>query len=340
MFEVLSERYSRTLRWVLRHEAATLLVAGITVVLAIYLYVGIPKGLFPAQDVGIIQGISEAPESISFEAMSRKQQQLAKVILQDPAVASLSSFIGVDGTNATLNSGRIQINLKPFAERHVDAETVIDRLHSKLDRVDGIHLYMQPVQDLTVDDRSSRNQFQYTLEDSDQAELDTWSAKMVDELRKQPELRDVATDQQPRGLAESLVVDRATASRMNITPDQIDATLYDAFGQRPISTLYAQFNQYHVILEASPEFQRNPRKLEDIYLQSSSSTAGATSSPASTSGRTASNSTTTSVTTLSASSTSGISGPQRSSLSGSVGASVLSSTTSGALASSSRVTGS
>jgi multidrug efflux pump len=259
MFESLIERYSRTLRWVLRHEVATLLVAGVTLVLAIYLYVVIPKGLFPIQDVGIIQGISQAAESISFQAMSLKQQELAKAILQDPAVASLSSFIGVDGTNATLNSGRIQINLKPFAERHVDAVTVIDRLHSKLDRVDGIHLYMQPVQDLTVDDRASRNQFQYTLEDADQAELDTWTAKMVDELKKQPALRDVATDQQPRGLAENLVIDRATASRMNITPDQIDSTLYDAFGQRQISTLNTQFNQYHVILEASPEFQRSPQ---------------------------------------------------------------------------------
>src|SRR5258707_2270398 len=183
MFEVLSERYSRTLRWVLRHEAATLLVAGITLVLAIFLFVVIPKGLFPTQDVGIIQCISQAPESISFEAMSRKQQELAKVILQDSAVASLSSFIGVDGTNATLNSGRIQINLKPFAERHVDAAMVIDRLHSKLDRVNGIHLYMRPVQDLTVDNRVSRNQFQYTLEDADQAELDTWTAKWLTSSR-------------------------------------------------------------------------------------------------------------------------------------------------------------
>jgi multidrug efflux pump len=334
MFEVLIERYSRTLRWVLRHEVATLLVAGVTLVLAIYLYVVIPKGLFPNQDVGIIQGISQAPESISFQAMSVKQQELAKAILQDPAVASLSSFIGVDGTNATLNSGRIQINLKPFAERHVDAATVIDRLHSKLDRVNGIHLYMQPVQDLTVDDRASRNQFQYTLEDADQAELDTWTAKMVNELRKQPELRDVATDQQPRGLAENLVIDRATASRMNITPDQIDSTLYDAFGQRQISTLYTQFNQYHVILEASPEFQKSPQKLQDIYLQNSSQQSSTAST--STSGRTAANSASTSVSTLSVSSVSGISGAQRSAASGSVGTSALSSNTSGGFASSSK----
>ena len=336
VFEALIAQYSRTLRWVLRHESSALLVAGATLVFAIHLYVVIPKGLFPIQDVGIIQGISEAPESISFQAMSGRQQELAKVILQDPAVASLSSFIGVDGTNATLNSGRLQINLKPFAERHADATTVIRRLQSEVAKVEGIHLYMQPVQDLTVDDRASRNQFQYTLEDADQAELNTWTERMVAELRKQPELRDVATDQQPRGLAENLVIDRATASRMNITPDAIDSTLYDAFGQRQISTLYTQFNQYHVILEASPDFQRNPQKLQDIYLQSSSSPTGASSSPASTSGRTSANSTTPSVNTFAVSSASGISGTQRTSLSGAVGASVLSPLGSGGLASSSR----
>jgi multidrug efflux pump len=336
MFETLIERYSRTLQWVLRHETPTLLVAAATLALAVYLYVVIPKGLFPIQDVGIIQGISQAPESISFQAMSLKQQELAKVILQDPAVASLSSFIGVDGTNATLNSGRIQINLKPFSERRIDATAIIDRLQLRLRRVEGIHLYMQPVQDLTVDDRASRNQFQYTLEDASQAELDGWTEKMVAALRQERELRDVATDQQPRGLAENLVIDRATASRMNITPDQIDSTLYDAFGQRQISTLYTQFNQYHVILEASPEFQRNPQTLEHIYLQTSSSQTNANSSSTSTSGRTSSNSTSTSLTTLAASSTSGISGAQRSTASNVAVTSVLSSNASGVAASSSR----
>ena len=340
MFETLIAQYSRTLQWILRHEVSTLLVAAATLMLAIYLFIVIPKGLFPIQDIGLIQGISQAPESISFHAMSLKQQELAKVILQDPAVASLSSFIGVDGTNATLNSGRIQINLKPFAERQIDATAVIDRLQSKLQKVQGIHLYLQPVQDLTVDDRASRNQFQYTLEDADQAELDTWTERMVAELRKQPELRDVATDQQPRGLAENLVIDRATASRMNITPDQIDSTLYDAFGQRQISTLYTQFNQYHVILEASPEFQRDPQKLQDIYLQSSSSQSSSSSGSTSTSGRSFSNSASTSVRTLAVSSTSGISGAQRSSLSGFAGTSVLSSNTSSMLASSSKPTSS
>jgi multidrug efflux pump len=340
MFETVIAQYSRTLRLVLRHQILTLLVAGATLVLAIYLYVVIPKGLFPTQDVGIVQGISQAPEAISFQAMALRQQELAKLILQDPAVASLSSFIGVDGTNTTLNSGRIQINLKPFAERHVDATTVIRRLQPELGKVEGIHLYLQPVQDLTIDDRAGRNQFQYTLEDADPAEFDTWTERVVAELRKQPELRDVTTDQQLQGLAENLVIDRATASRMNITPDQIDSTLYDAFGQRQISTLYTQFNQYHVVLEASPDFQRDPQKLEDIYLQSSTSSTGASSSPPSTSWQTSSNSTTTSVTTLAVSSTSGISGTQRSSLSGSAGASVLSSGSSGALGSSSRSTSS
>jgi multidrug efflux pump len=338
MFETLIAQYSRTLKWILRHEISTLLVAAATLALAIYLYVFIPKGLFPIQDVGIIQGISQAPESISFHAMSLKQQELAKVILQDPAIASLSSFIGVDGTNATLNSGRIQINLKPFGERRVDATAVIDRLQSKLQTVEGIHLYLQPVQDLTVDDRASRNQFQYTLEDADQTELDTWTERMIAELRKQPELRDVATDQQPRGQAENLVIDRATASRMNITPDQIDSTLYDAFGQRQISTLYTQFNQYHVILEASPDFQKNPQKLQDIYLQNSSSQSSSNSGSPSTSsaGRSFSNSASASVRTLAVSATSGISGAQRSSLSGFAGTSLLSSNTSGMLATSSK----
>ena len=337
MLEALIARYSRTLRWVLWHQTSTLLVAAATLVLAVFLYIVIPKGLFPTQDVGIIQGISQAPESISFQAMSLRQQELAKVILQDPAVASLSSFIGVDGTNATLNSGRIQINLRPFAERRIDAAAVINRLETKLQRVEGIRLYLQPVQDLTVDDRASRNQFQYTLEDSDQAELDTWTERMVGELRKQLELRDVATDQQPRGLAENLVIDRATASRMNITPDQIDSTLYDAFGQRQISTLYTQFNQYHVILEASPEFQRDPQKLQDIYLQNSSAQSSASSGSATASGRSFSNSVSTPVRTLAVSSTSGISGAQRSGLSGFAGTSVLSSNT---LATSSKSTSS
>jgi multidrug efflux pump len=333
MFERVIGGYGRTLQWVLRHELSTMLVAAATLVLAIYLYVVIPKGLFPVQDVGIIQGISQAPESISFDSMALKQQELGDVILKDPAVASLSSFIGVDGTNATLNSGRIQINLKPFSQRNISATEVIERLQTNLRKVAGIHLFMQPVQDLTVDDRASSSQYQYTLEDSDQSELDTWTAKMVAELRKHPELKDVSTDQQPHGLAEKFVFDRATASRMNISADQIDSTLYDAFGQRQISTLYTQSNQYHVILEVSPEFQSSPQSLDDIYLQSSSSNS--TSSASSTSGRTSSNSVATVVPTLNSSSTSGVGTARSSSLSSIGGTSSLSSIASSALSSSS-----
>ena len=260
--------YAKTLRWVLQHQTATLLVAVATLVLTVLLYIVIPKGFFPVQDTGIIQGISEASQTISFAAMAEKQQELARIILQDPAVESLSSFIGVDGTNTTLNSGRIQINLKPLEQRRISASDVIRRLQPNLANVDGITLYMQPVQDLTVEDRVSRTQFQYTLEDPDQNELNYWTNKLMARLKQMPELRDLATDQQTSGLAASLVVDRVTASRMGITPQAIDQTLYDAFGQRQVNTLYTQLNQYHVILETQPDFQNNPAKLQDIYVRS------------------------------------------------------------------------
>ena len=260
--------YGRTLQWVLKRQTATLLVAAGTLVLTVVLYIVIPKGFFPVQDTGIIQGISEAAQSASFPAMAEKQRQLAHVILQDPAVESLSSFIGVDGTNTTLNSGRIQINLKPLEERGIDASEVIRRLQPKLEKIDGITLYMQPVQDLTVEDRVSRTQFQYTLEDPDQRELNHWTAMLMNKLQTVPELRDLATDQQTSGLAASLTIDRVTASRMGITPQAIDQTLYDAFGQRQVSTLYTQLNQYHIILETQPDFQKDPAKLQDIYVRS------------------------------------------------------------------------
>ena len=260
--------YGRTLQWVLKRQTATLLVAAGTLILTIVLYIIIPKGFFPVQDTGIIQGISEAGQSISFPAMAEKQQQLAHLILQDPAVESLSSFIGVDGTNTTLNSGRIQINLKPLEERKINASDVIRRLQPNLEKVDGITLYMQPVQDLTVEDRVSRTQYQYTLEDPNQSELNLWTARLMAKLKAIPELRDLATDQQTSGLAASLTIDRVTASRMGITPQAIDQALYDAFGQRQVSTLYTQLNQYHIILETQPEFQRNPSKLQDIYVRS------------------------------------------------------------------------
>jgi len=260
--------YGRTLKWVLKHQTATLAVAVATLVLTILLYMIVPKGFFPVQDTGIIQGISEASQSISFPAMAQRQQQLVHGILQDPAVEGVSSFIGIDGTNTTLNSGRIQINLKPLNQRRINASDVIRRLQPQLEKVDGITLYMQPVQDLTVEDRVSRTQYQYTLEDPDLQELNFWTAKLMAKLSVIPELRDLATDQQTSGLAASLIVDRVTASRMGITPQTIDQTLYDAFGQRQISTMYTQLNQYHIILETQPDFQSSPAKLQDIYVRS------------------------------------------------------------------------
>jgi multidrug efflux pump len=277
-FENIIAFYGRTLQWVLKHQTATLVVAVGTLVLTIFLYIIVPKGFFPVQDTGIIQGISQAPQSISFPAMAERQQLLAKVILKDPAVENLSSFIGVDGTNTTLNSGRILIDLKPLEERKISASDVIRRLQPELEKVDGITLYMQPVQDLTVEDRVSRTQYQYTLEDPDANELNLWTARFVDRLKALPELRDVATDQQTQGLSATLVIDRVTASRMGITPQAIDETLYDAFGQRQVSTLYTQLNQYHVVLETMPDFQNNPAKLSDIYVRSALANVASTGS--------------------------------------------------------------
>jgi multidrug efflux pump len=265
--------YSRTLQWVLKRQRATLVVAVATLAATIFLYVIVPKGFFPVQDTGVIQGISEADESISFTAMAVRQQALARVILKDPAVESLSSFIGVDGINTTLNSGRILINLKPLEERKISASEVMRRLQPELAKVDGITLYMQPIQDLTVEDRVSQTQYQYTLEDANADELNQWTTRLLARLQTLPELRDVATDQQTHGLQARLVIDRVTASRLGITPQAIDNALYDAFGQRQISTLFTQLNQYHVILETLPDFQRNPSKLNNIYVLSTSGTA-------------------------------------------------------------------
>jgi multidrug efflux pump len=229
----------------------------------------IPKGFFPVQDTGVILGVSEAEQSASFPAMSERQQALAREILKDPAVESLSSFIGVDGTNPTLNNGRIQINLKPLADRDGSATDVIRRLQPRLARdVQGITLYMQPVQDLTVEDRVSRAQYQYSLEDPDAAELAQWVPRLVGKLSADPDLRDVASDQQNAGLSAHLVLDRTTASRLGITPQMLDDTLYDAFGQRQISTMFTQLNQYRVVLEAKPGFQQGPLSLNDVYLRS------------------------------------------------------------------------
>ena len=260
--------YGKTLRWVLGHQTATLVVTVATLILTILLYVVAPKGFFPVQDTGVILGISEAPEAVSFAAMSERQQALARVILKDQDVASLSSFIGVDGTNMTPNSGRIQINLKPRDERAADASAIIRRLQAALEQVDGITLYMQPVQDLTVEDRVSRTQYQYSMQDADGRELSEWVGRVYDRLKALPELRDVAMDQQSRGQQASLVIDRDVASRLGITPQLIDDTLYDAFGQRQVSTIFTQLNQYHVVLEVLPAFQENPDALKSIYVKS------------------------------------------------------------------------
>jgi len=266
VFDRVIQFYGRTLQWVMKHQRMTLLVAVSMLVLTVWLYIIVPKGFFPVQDTGVIQGISEAEQNISFSAMAEKQQALTRVILKDPAVESLSSFIGVDGINTTLNSGRILINLKPLGQRGINASEVMRRLQPELAKVEGITLYMQPVQDLTVEDRVSRTQFQYTLEDASAEELNTWTAKLMAKLQTLPQLRDLATDQQTRGSQVTLIIDRATASRLGITPQTIDNVLYDAFGQRQISTLFTQLNQYHVILETLPEFQKNPAKLNDIYV--------------------------------------------------------------------------
>jgi multidrug efflux pump len=282
MFTGMIDFYGRTLKVVLRYQTITLLVALATLILTVVLYIVIPKGFFPVQDTGVIQGISQASQSISYTEMATKQQELARIILQDPAVESLSSFIGADGLNTTMNSGRIAINLKPLDQRNLSASDVIRRLQTNLGQVAGIHLYMQPVQDITVDDRISRTQYQYTLEDPDINELNLWTDKFVTEMKKLPELEDVATDQQTGARAISLVIDRVTASRLGIAPTTIDNTLYDAYGQREINTLYTQLNQYHVILETAPEWAKNPANLGSLYIQASAS-SGASGAGAATS---------------------------------------------------------
>lgn len=262
--------YGRTLKWVLDHQTATLLVAVATLIATVLLYIVIPKGFFPVQDTGLIMGISDAPQWSSFSAMADKQQDLAQVILKDPAVASLSTFIGVDGTNTTLNSGRVLINLKPLGERGLSASEVIRRLQPEVAKLQGIALFMQPVQDLTVESRVSRTQFQYSLEDPNFDELNIWTPKLVQALSTLPELRDVSSDQQDKGLQAMVTIDRDTASRLGITPQLIDDTLYDAFGQRQVSTIFTQLNQYRVVEEVTPEYMLNPGKLKDIYVRSAS----------------------------------------------------------------------
>ncbi|HEY2092140.1 MAG TPA: efflux RND transporter permease subunit [Thermoanaerobaculia bacterium] len=275
LFERVIAFYGRTLQVVLRHQTTTLIITVGTLLLTIFLFIIVPKGFFPVQDTGVILGISEAPEDTSFRAMAERQLQLTEVVSKDPAVASVASFIGVDGTNMTSNVGRIQINLKPLEDRNANASDIIRRLQPKVANVAGITLYMQPVQDLSVENRVSRTQYQYTLEDANSTELAQWVPKVIAALEKIPELRDVASDQGSGSLEADLVVDRNTASRLGVTPQMIDDTLYDAFGQRQVSTIFTQLNQYHVVLEADPKLQISPDALEHIYVHAGAASASA-----------------------------------------------------------------
>ena len=273
-FDALIAQYGRLLTWVLDHQPLTLLVAVATLGLTVFLYIVIPKGFFPVQDTGLIQGISEAEPSVSFEAMAQRQQALAAAILKDPDVVSLSSFIGVDGTNSTLNTGRFLINLKPRDERRTAASDVIRRLERETQDVAGISLYMQPVQDLTIDATVSRSQYQFVIEDANPNDFATWVPKLLERLQQLPQLEDVSSNYAENGLSAYILIDRPTAARFGITPATVDNALYDSFGQRIVSTIFTQSNQYRVILEADPELQKSLSSLGQIYLPSSTATNG------------------------------------------------------------------
>uniref|UniRef100_UPI000F07F387 MdtB/MuxB family multidrug efflux RND transporter permease subunit n=1 Tax=Pseudomonas viridiflava TaxID=33069 RepID=UPI000F07F387 len=259
--------YGGGLRWVLKHQPLTLLVAIGTLGLTVLLYIIVPKGFFPVQDTGVIQGISEAPQSVSFKAMSERQQALADIILKDPSVVSLSSYIGVDGDNATLNSGRFLINLKPHGERDLTAAEIIQRIQPEVDKLSDIRLFMQPVQDLTIEDRVSRTQYQFSMSSPDAELLSEWSVRLADALAQRPELTDVASDLQDKGLQVYLVIDRDAASRVGVSVANITDALYDAFGQRQISTIYTQASQYRVVLQSASASELGPQALEQIHVK-------------------------------------------------------------------------
>ncbi len=271
-FEYVIAQYGKGVKWVLAHQTLTLLVTAGTFFFTIFLYIIVPKGFFPVQDTGVLVAITEADQSISFASMSTRQQQLARVILEDPDVVSVSSFIGIDGTNSTLNSGRIQITLKDRDERSDTAEDVIARLQGNVNQVTGIQTFLQASQDLTVEDRVSRAQYQYTVEDASATELTTATNRIVEKLKTLPQLTDVASDLQVNGLGTTVVIDRDTASRLGITPQNVDDVLDDAFGQRQVSTIFTQLNQYHVVMEVAPNFQRTTDALANLYVKSSNGT--------------------------------------------------------------------
>ena len=271
-FDRVIAEYGRLLNWVLDHQPLTLLVAVVTLVLTVFMYIAIPKGFFPVQDTGLIQGITEAPPSVSFAAMSERQQALAEAILKDPDVVSLSSFIGVDGTNVTLNSGRMLINLKDRSQRAATASDIIRRISGEISGVAGISLYMQPVQDLTIDATVSRGQYQFALQDANPDEFAVWMPRLLQRLQQIPQIEDVGTSYAENGLSAYVLIDRATAGRFGITPATVDNALYDSFGQRIVSTIFTQSNQYRVILEADPIFQQSLSSFNVIYLPSSTAT--------------------------------------------------------------------
>ena len=268
MFKAMLDFYDRTLQWVLQRQFATLMVAIATLVVTIGLYIYIPKGLLPLQDTGLIVGVTDAPQSISFKAMVERQRVVAEIVQKDPDVVSVASFVGAGTVNPTVNTGRLYLNLKPRDQRQATVSEIIARLRAATKDVPGISLLMQAVQDVQIDSRVSRTQYQYTLEDADEAELSQWSAQLLAKLRTLPELTDVATDQQANGLQLQVDVDRNTAARLNVLPQAIDDTLYDAFGQRQVTIMFTQLNQYRVILEVEPRFQLAPESLDKIYVKS------------------------------------------------------------------------
>ncbi len=267
-FQGMLHAYDRSLQWVLRHQRFTLILAAVLTAFNLLLYVMVPKGLLPEQDTGLVLGVTDASQAISYQAMSTLQRQVAEIVRQDPDVQSVASFVGAGTVNATVNSGRLYINLKPRSQRRASADQVISRLRAATAAVSGMSLFMQAAQDVQIDSRVSRTQYQYTLEDSDSADLADWSGRMLAKLREQPVLADVASDQQQDGLQVRVNVDRDQASRLNVLPQAIDDTLYDAFGQRQITTIFTQLNQYRVILEVDPQYQKSPRSLDKIYVKS------------------------------------------------------------------------
>jgi multidrug efflux pump subunit AcrB len=272
-FDAMLAWYTRGVRWVLAHQPLTLAVAIATLAATLVLYVVTPKGLLPQQDTGLIIGVTDAAQNISFRSMVAHQREVAAIVLQDPDVVSVSSFVGTGTVNATLNTGRLSINLKPRGQRQSSATEIITRLRDRMRNVQGIDLYMQAVQDLQIDSRVSRTQYQYILEDSDGAELAQWTPRLVAQLARSPALSAVASDQQTDGYQVDITVDRDKASRLNVLPADIDNTLYDALGQRIISTIFTQLNQYRVIMEVTPEYQQDPSALSKIYVPANAGAA-------------------------------------------------------------------